>query len=65
MSETKKRKVHTQEYKAKVALEALRSGKTIKQIGQEFDVHPVRGTIFLLSTDTSMTALEILQLYGY
>ncbi len=27
--------------------------------------HPVRGTIFLLSTDTSMTALEILQLYGY
>lgn len=29
MSETKKRKFHTPEYKAKVALEALRSGKTI------------------------------------
>jgi hypothetical protein len=27
--------------------------------------HPVRRTIFLLSADTSMTALEILQLYGY
>jgi hypothetical protein len=27
--------------------------------------HPARGTIFLLSTDTSLTALEILQLYGY
>ena len=27
--------------------------------------HPVRGTIFLLCTDTSLTALEILQLYGY
>ncbi len=27
--------------------------------------HPVRGTIFLLSTDTSLSALEILQLYGY
>ena len=27
--------------------------------------HPVRGTIFRLSTDTSLTALEILQLYGY
>jgi len=27
--------------------------------------HPVRGTIFLLSTDTSLTAMEILQLYGY
>jgi transposase-like protein len=42
MSEPKKRKVHTPEYKAKVALEALRSGKTINQIGQEFDVHPVQ-----------------------
>jgi len=42
MSETKKRKFHTPEYKAKVALEALRSGKTINQIGQEFDVHPVQ-----------------------
>ena len=27
--------------------------------------HPVRGTIFLLSSDTSLSALEILQLYGY
>jgi transposase-like protein len=42
MSEPKKRKLHTPEYKAKVALEALRSGKTINQIGQEFDVHPVQ-----------------------
>ena len=42
MSETKKRKFHTPEYKAKVALKALRSGKTINQIGQEFDVHPVQ-----------------------
>ena len=42
MSEIRKRKVHTPEYKAKVGLEALRSGKTINQIGQEFDVHPVQ-----------------------
>jgi len=27
--------------------------------------HSVRGTIFLLSTDTSLSGLEILQLYGY
>jgi hypothetical protein len=27
--------------------------------------HPLRGTIFLLSTDTSLEPLEILQLYGY
>ena len=26
--------------------------------------HPVRGTIFLLSTDTSLDPLEILQLYS-
>ena len=42
MSETKKRKFHTPEYKAKVGLEALRSDKTINQIGQDFDVHPVQ-----------------------
>ena len=42
MSETKKRKIHTPEYKAKVGLEALRSRKTNNQIGQEFDVHPVQ-----------------------
>ncbi len=42
MSEAKKRKVHTPEYKARVALEALRTGKTINQIGQEFDVHPAQ-----------------------
>ena len=42
MSETKKRKVHTAEYKVKVGLEELRSGKTINQVGQEFDVHPVQ-----------------------
>jgi len=41
MSETKTRKVHTPEYKAKVALQALRSDKTINEIGQEFDVHPM------------------------
>jgi len=42
MSETKKRKVHTAEYKARVALEALRTNKTINQVGQEFDVHPAQ-----------------------
>jgi transposase-like protein len=42
MSETKKRKIHTPEFKAKVGLEALRGVKTINQIGQDFDVHPVQ-----------------------
>ena len=42
MSETKKRKVHTPEFKAKVGLAALRGDKTINQIGQEFEVHPIQ-----------------------
>ena len=42
MSETKKRNVHLPEFKAKVGLEAVRSVKTINQIGQEYGVHPVQ-----------------------
>lgn len=42
MSETKKRKVHLPELKAKVRLEALRGVKTINEIGQEYGVHPVQ-----------------------
>ena len=42
MSESKKRKVHTPEFKAKVGLEALRGAKTINEIGQEYGVHPAQ-----------------------
>ncbi len=42
MSESKKRKVHLPEFKAKVGLEALRGVKTINEIGQEYGVHPVQ-----------------------
>jgi transposase-like protein len=42
MSEAKKRKVHTPEFKAKVGLEAVRGLKTINEIGQEYGVHPVQ-----------------------
>ena len=41
MSEAKKRKFHPPEFKAKVALEALRGVRTINEIGQEFGVHPI------------------------
>jgi transposase-like protein len=41
MSEAKKRKSHTPEFKAKVGLEALRGDKTTNEIGQEYRVHPV------------------------
>lgn len=42
MSEKKKRKVHTPEFKAKVGLEAVKGIKTINEIGQEYGVHPVQ-----------------------
>jgi len=42
MSESKKRKVHTPEFKAKVGLEAVRGLKTINEIGQEYGVHPIQ-----------------------
>ena len=42
MSETKRRKIHTPEFKAKMGLEALRGAKTINEIGQDYDVHPVQ-----------------------
>jgi transposase-like protein len=41
MSE-KKRKVFSGEFKAKVALEALRGLKTVNEIAQEFSVHPTQ-----------------------
>ena len=40
MSESKKRKVHTAEFKAKVGLEAVRGMKTISEIAQTYAVHP-------------------------
>ena len=40
MSGIKKRTVHSAEFKAKVALEALRGLRTLNEIGQEYGVHP-------------------------
>ncbi len=42
MSEGRKRKVYSPEFKAKVGLEALKGVKTINEIGQEYGVHPVQ-----------------------
>ncbi len=41
MSESKKRKVHGAQFKAKVGLEAIRGDKTLNEIGQLHGVHPV------------------------
>ena len=37
-----KRRVHSPEFKARVALEALKGIKTISEIAQENQIHPVR-----------------------
>jgi transposase-like protein len=42
MTETKKRRLHPPELKAKLGLEALGGMKTINQIAQEHDVHPMQ-----------------------
>ena len=41
MSETK-RKIFSGEFKAKVALEAIRGVRTVNEIGREFGVHPTQ-----------------------
>jgi len=41
MAEGKKRKVHSAEFRAKVGLEAVRGVKTINELGQRYEVHPV------------------------
>lgn len=42
MTESKKRRTHLPEFKAKVGLEALGGLKTIHQIAQEQGVHPLQ-----------------------
>lgn len=37
-----KRKRHDPQFKARVALEALKGQKTVQQIAREFEVHPVQ-----------------------
>ena len=37
-----KRRRHDPEFKARVALEALKGVKTIQQISKDYDVHPVQ-----------------------
>ncbi len=37
----KQRRKHTPEFKARVALEAIKAVKTVSQIAQEYEVHPV------------------------
>ena len=38
----RKRIVHSAEFKAKVALEAMKEQKTLNELSAEYDVHPVQ-----------------------
>jgi len=42
MSETKTRKVLSADFKARVGLEAVRGIKTINEIAQDYEVHPMQ-----------------------
>ena len=42
MSEKRKRKTYNAEFKAKVGLEAIHGVKTVNEIGQAYEVHPVQ-----------------------
>jgi transposase len=47
MKETKSmNKKHGKEYKAKVAIEALRGEKTVQEIAQKYEVHPNQVTLW-------------------
>lgn len=37
----RQRRKHTPEFKARIALEAIKETKTVSQIAKEFEVHPV------------------------
>jgi transposase-like protein len=39
---TKKRKIHSPEFKAKVALEAIKEMKTASELASQFHVHPTQ-----------------------
>lgn len=41
MTGVSKRRVHSTEFKAKIVMQAIRSGKTFNEIGHHCGVHPV------------------------
>jgi len=44
MSKKSKRRQHSREFKARIALEAIKGVKTVSQIASENEIHPVQVT---------------------
>jgi len=54
---SQKRKRHSAEFKAKVALDAIKGVKTLPQVAKEFHVHPTQITIWKKQVSSQVAAL--------
>ena len=54
---SKKRKRHSAEFKAKVALEAIKGVKTLPQLAKDFQVHPTQITMWKKQVSSHVAAL--------
>ena len=52
-----KRRRHDPEFKARVALEALKGHKTISEIAKEYDIHPVQVSDWKKTLQTGMAGV--------
>jgi transposase-like protein len=57
MNESKNRRSHSPEFKAKVGLEAIKGVKTVNQIGQEFGVHPAQVALWKKAIQENVQSL--------
>ncbi len=54
---SKKRKRHSAEFKAKVALEAVKGVQTLQQLAKDFQVHPTQITMWKKQLTSQVTGL--------
>jgi len=54
---SKKRKRHSAEFKAKVALEAIKGVQTLQQLAKDFQVHPTQITMWKKQVSSQVAEL--------
>lgn len=54
---SKKRNRHSAEFKAKVALEAIKGVKTLQQLAKDFQVHPTQITLWKKQVSSQVAGL--------